>query len=159
MSSWDERLRAWALSLFGELPVLYGFACPQVEHDAHHLHNRLTSRGGEVSGYEGTTAEFPAFLPGIYWLNLIGPELGAGLPLAKLGSLAGAGLDVRPGGKAVVSLDGPPFVEDLGLRLALSRKVAAALGDDYFYDRDRPGRRLRTVPTLEPLRERLQERP
>lgn len=158
MARWDERLRAWALSLFCELPVLYGFACSTDEYDAHHLRSRLTGRGGEVSGDKGTTAEFPAFLPGIYWLNFIGAALAAGLPLARLESLAGVGFEVWPRGKAVLSLDGPPFVEDLGPRLALSRQVAAALGDDYFYDRDRPERQLRTVPTLEPLRERLQVR-
>jgi hypothetical protein len=155
----DEPLRQWAIGLFRELPVVYGYACTTDEFDAHHYHERPTSRGAAIYGHQGTALKFPEYLPAVYWLNLFGPELTAGLALANVDAIAGVHRETVDDNKSVLSLDGPPFVEDAALdaRLALSRRVAAALGDDYFYDRDRPDRALKMVPTLEPLRQRLSQ--
>lgn len=156
LSSWDERWTEWTRRLFVQVPFAYGYACWDGELAAHHLHDRLTKRGGAVYGHEGTAEEFPAFLPGLYWANFFGPELTAALPLAQLDGLPGVQRATLDTGKTLVTLEGPPFTDDLPARLALSRRAAALLGDDYFYDRDRPERTLRTVPTLEPLKQRLE---
>lgn len=153
----DERSRQWAIDLFRDLPVVYGYACSNDEFDGHHYHERSTARGSSIYGYRGTAAKFPEYLPAVYWLNLLGPELTAGLPLTSVDTIEGVRRDTVADGKTVLSLDGPPFIDDpaFDARMALSRKVAAVLGDDYFYDRDRPDRTLQTVPTLEPLRQRM----
>ena len=155
----DEQLRQWAIDLFRDFPIVYGYACSNDEFDGHHYHERPTIRGAGARdyGHQGTALKFPEYLPAVYWLNLLGPELTAGLPLASVDAIEGVRRDTVAEGKTVLSLDGPPFVDDptFDARMALSRKVAAALGDDYFYDRDRPERTLRTVSTLEPLRQRM----
>jgi hypothetical protein len=156
---WDDRWEDWLRGLFAAVPFAYAYACSTDEYDVHHMEERLTARGGAVYGHKGTAAQFPAFLPGIYWRNYFGAELTAVLPLAALDGLPGVTREALGGDRTVVALEGPPFADDLDARLALARQVAAQLGDDYFYDRERKERTLRTVATLEPLRARLGVKP
>jgi hypothetical protein len=150
LSAWDPRWVEWLVALCEAQPVLFGRVCPRDEYTR--KHEIVTSvPGGRRRGVVGDTIpEFQRFLPGVYWLTLFGPELTASFDFDPVRAIDGVTVRELAGTQTAVFADAAPFVGPVELerRLRVEKEIAAALGDDYFFDRDRPDRLLRPVPAL-----------
>jgi hypothetical protein len=145
-SSWSEAWIEWVIELCSA-PVLFGRACSLAEFDAKHAVGRDFPEG-RASGQVGALRnDLYKFLPGIYWFTVLGKELVAALDVAAVGDVQRVDL---PGGQLALRLDGDPFVKGPALeaRLAYEQKIASALGDIHFFDRERQDRELRPVPAF-----------
>jgi hypothetical protein len=144
----NERRReawlAWMFRLIEAHPVLFGHGETGPENDAKHLietEERMTWLGVSY-------AEMHQFLPGIYWLTVFGTALSKALPFDRIADMPEVTLRRLAHDQVAVLLNEPPKPSELASRLAVERKVAAVLGDDLFYDRERPDRALRAVPAF-----------
>lgn len=148
--SWNAEWMTWFERLCRELPILFGYAATDAEHDRKHETERLVPDGlGTITGTIGNTVDdFYRFLPGIYWTTFFGKALDS-LDFAAAGKLEGVSVRDLGDGKHAVQLAGSPETDDLDARLTHEQRIADALGDDYFFDRSRPDRALRQVPGLE----------
>jgi hypothetical protein len=134
----------WMLRLVEACPVLFGHGETTAEHDAKHL----LDTGDSESWLGSSLADLHAFLPGIYWLTVFGRDLARTLPIDELTAHGDVVVHRTTGGTVVLVLAEPAKPTDLGARLAVERKLAALLGDELFFDRERPDRVLRAVPAF-----------
>ncbi len=144
LESWDPRWLDWVLAILGDVPVLYGFACSKEEHDSKH---RVVTEYmvGRSTGWVGTgIGDLKRGLPGMYWLNVFGAALSAELDLGSVRAVDGAILRELPGGQTAILAGEDPIRAPLAM-VELERAISAAIGEDYFFDRLRPDRTLRTV--------------
>lgn len=143
---WDPQWLAMTERLFAEQPILYALAATQAEYD--HKHKVVEEwEGGSSKGAVGISiAEFYKYLPGVYWTTWFGP------PLAELDFAAASaipGVDVRTVGTLKrVQITEPPETDDLAARAALEARIADALGERHFFDRNRMDRTLQQVPAM-----------
>jgi hypothetical protein len=146
---------AWITQLFESLPVLFGFAAMGAEYDAKHVEETADSKGWLGS----SLAEHEKFLPGIYWLTVFGRELASALPVTRVDTIPGVLVHPLAGDQVMVLLDEPPVPKSMAARLTREREIAAMIGNEYFFDRDDPGRQHRNVPAFVDELSRLQRTP
>ncbi|WP_334416724.1 MULTISPECIES: hypothetical protein [unclassified Bradyrhizobium] len=146
----------WFFRLCNEFSVLYGFGCSVSEHDAKHLRVRRTPTGGAATGAVGAASqEFLRYLPGLYWLTILGPELTKAFGAEKINSLPGVRVFQLKSQQIAICLDEPVVPKDMDGRLQKERKLADILGAQYFFDRNRADLKFGQVPELLQTLEKL----
>jgi len=143
---------AWLFRFLEAAPVLFAHGEIKPEHDAKHL-NELVDRRRWLGA---SLRELMTFLPGIYWLTVFGPDLKQTIDVERLADLPEVTLHHLASDQTAVVLNEPPTPRDMAARLVLERRIAGVLGDDYFFDRERAGRALKTVAAFAAELERLQ---
>jgi hypothetical protein len=144
-----ERWLAWFLHLSSELPVLFGFGCSIAEYEAKHLIIRKLPNGGRVTEWVGiSVSEFMQYLPGIYWLTIFGSELVEAFTRAKLESLPDVKSFVLNANQMGICLSEPIVHPNMNRRLQTESQLAAILGAQYFFDRNKAGQSFEPVPQL-----------
>ena len=151
-SSWSDAWMEWVIELCSA-PVLFGRVSSVAEFDAKHAVRRDFPEGSARGQVGALRNDIYKFLPGIYWFTVLGKELVEALDVDAV-------RDVRrdlPRGQLALRLDSAPFVtgDALEVRLAREQQIASALGDNHFFDRERPDRELRPVPAFLAALERL----
>ncbi len=156
-ASIDDELKrrdwlAWTFRLLEAMPVLFAHGEIKPEHDAKHLDESVDRR----RWIGASLRELMAFLPGIYWLTVFGHELRQTIDVERLAGMPEVTVHQLASDQTAVVLNEPPTPPDMAARLALERRVAGMLGDDYFFDRERADRDLKTVTGFAAELERLQ---
>jgi hypothetical protein len=146
-ASSDSRWLEWIVALCDAVPMLFGFACALADHDRKHAVVTEYIQGRRHGSTGSSRPELYEFLPGVYWLTLLGPQLAAALDVARAAALPGVTVrELAHGQRAIVAGDSP--FDDNAARREHERAIAAALGDDFFFDRDRTDRTLHAVPAF-----------
>ena len=139
---------SWFVDLFDCLSVVFAFGCLESEFDEKH---RVRFQGpdgtwrSEKRGFR--PADFRTCLPGVYWLNYYGREIGEHLGKRIA---ANENLDVTDlsGNRFLALLKEPLAPVDLGARLALERRIAKEIGEDHFFDNESSSSNRRQVPGI-----------
>ena len=149
-SLWRAEWVDWLLRLTADTPVLFASICSAAENEAKHATRRALPGAGSARGWIGATyRDFYRFLPGIYWITLLGSEAASGLDLDAARACPAVEITELVQGQVMLRFSSDPFAEtDLPGRLIAEQRVATALGDTYFFDRDRTGRKLSQVPAI-----------
>jgi len=146
-----EQWLSWFVDLFDILSVVFAFGCLETEFDAKHTISFQGPDGGWQSDDSGFRPnDFKAALPGVYWLNYYGSEIGEhlGERIAKNDDMVVTELSRN---RFLAMLKEPLTPTDLDARLVLERKIAADIGPDYFFDKQSPSSKKRQVPGLAAL--------
>jgi hypothetical protein len=139
-----EKFIQFVVAISKRFPVIYGWAAPQDDWKAKHWLIEGTSESKL-----GTTLE--EGLPGMYWITIFGPQLVEhfgrarleGLPVSRIIDLGAAGL--------LVQVREMPSEPELAERLREDRKIAEALGGEYFFDITRPRAVTSPIPGVTEL--------
>jgi hypothetical protein len=132
---------AWVYRLIESVRCLYGFGTARDDYDAKHVEENEDHR----QAFGVSLRELSEFLPGIYWMTVFGEALTKALCVAKLEGTPGLVIKPLLPHQTVMLLDEPATPRDLEQRLERERDIAKRLGDDHFFDRARPKRKLRAV--------------
>jgi hypothetical protein len=142
----QETWLSWLFTLVGDLPVFFGYGCTEDEFAAKHEDVEELDDGTSAEGAVGVSAEeLEHYLPGVYWLTILGPEATAHFE-PKLGQLEGVRVERLEQGQAAIVLDEPVVAKEMEQRLRVEEDVASALGAEYFFRRG--GGNLEPVPAL-----------
>jgi hypothetical protein len=139
----------WLFALCKEVPIFFGYSCDEQEFNA--KHEEVEDLGDDMSaeGSVGVSAEeLERYLPGIYWLTLFGADLVEHFGEDKLKSVEGTIAHDLGDKQIALQLDEPVRPSDMPGRLAREREVTAKLGEQYFFDRERPAEGYEPVPAL-----------
>ncbi len=129
----QARWMQWLFDLCAAFPALYGLACSAVEHEIKHWIVEDLPGGGRVRRSCGaSSAEFYRYLPGIYWLTLLGHELASAFASCWPQIEGLAHVIHLAGGHVAIQLDTSVFSEDMEQRLLIERKIADILGAEFF---------------------------
>jgi len=154
----DARVEPWIEWLFklcGKLPVLFGFACSEFEYDAKHTRVRQVP-GGTATGAVGISIrEFQLYLPGVYWLTILGREVVSGLNAEEAMSLSSVEAIQLDGNQLAIRLKEPVLPESIDGRLEMERRLADQLGAQFFFDRSRSDIKFQAIPELTQALSRL----
>lgn len=139
----------WIKSLLSELSILYGFLCSEEEYDAKHQVVKYYEGGGSSSGEVGMAIrDFWHFLPGVYWLNMFGPEAIYDIDLAKIRKLEDWQLDFQDYKLLTIQHRTPILPFESESRAESDRKLREALGVEYVFSRDESVDNLRQLPGI-----------
>ncbi len=142
---WQDLIGFFA-QLCAQFPGIAGGVAPYEDWKAKHWRDILSPGG--VEGIQKVGFDFKGPLTGIYWLTVLGPEAVAHFGKASLQALPiHQFIDLGAGG-ALLVLRPDPHAPALDVRLAQDRAIAAALGQDYFFDIAAADRELKLVPGL-----------
>jgi hypothetical protein len=156
---WQTSWIAWFVKLCTTSPILYSRACSFAEASAKHDIVQVIPEGRIRSQTGASIPELYEYLPGVYWFTVFGRELTEYLDFGAVRSFTDLRILDLGAGQLALQLDSDPFTggTELEERLTRETQIAATLGDDYFFDRDRTARALKQVPafaaTLEALKQ------
>jgi hypothetical protein len=144
---WQDMISFFA-KLCTQFPSIAGGAAPYDDWKAKHWRDIVSPGGAE--GIEKVGFDFKGALTGTYWLTVLGPEAVAHFGKASLQALPiHQYIDLGAGG-ALLVLRPDPLAPALDARLAHDRAIAAALGQDYFFDIAAADRELKLLPGMVP---------
>jgi hypothetical protein len=143
----------WIFDLSHRLPAFFAFGCSSDEYEAKHLVVEESQHGSVTREPGVATSDFLKHLPGLYWLNIFGPELTQHFGDA-LFTLPHTNAIRIGGDQAAVLIDEPIVPVDLDERCRLETEMATALGGEYFYSKNRADN-YEQVPTLRDALQKL----
>jgi hypothetical protein len=147
---WQPAWIDWLIELCTAKPVLFGKLCSFAETSAKHEVIQAFAEGRSRSQTGASIPELYEYLPGVYWFTVFGRELTEGLDIDAIRGFEDVRIRDLGSGQLALQLDSDPFSggAELEERIVRENQIAAALGDDYFFDRDRPQRTLKQVPAF-----------
>lgn len=142
----DPHWLDWIAALCASFPVLFGKATSTAE--SARKHDVITEyQQGRARSFVGPSWGLLEGLPGVYWMTLLGALLTDALPVAAVGTIPGVTVRALAAGQTMILAGASPLDDPEALEHR-ERHIAEALGDRYFFDRQRPDRTLEVVPAL-----------
>lgn len=139
---------AWLVDLFDSLSAVFAFGCLESEFHAKHTVEFQDSDGIWRSDSRGfRPADLKTCLPGVYWLNYYGSEIGEHLG-QRVATNENLEVTHLSRDRYLALLKEPLTPVDLKERLALERKIAKEIGENYFWDPESPSSKKEQVPRL-----------
>jgi len=140
---------AWIKDLAVDLPILFGFFCGEEEYNAKHQIVEYYEGLGSSTGAVGVaTREFWQFLPGVYWLNLFGPEAIGDIELSRVKALQDWQTELHDSKLLTIQYHGPVLPYDPEVRTEPDHKLCEALGAEHIFSRDEPTDNLHQLPGI-----------
>ena len=146
---------SWLVDLFDCLSVVFAFGCLETEFDAKHWVKVQLPDGSFHFDKRGCWArDFKTCLPGVYWLNYYGSEIGEQLG-QRIATNENLELTNLTRNRFLALLKEPLAPVDLGARLALERRIAKEIGEDHFFDNESSSSNRHQVPRLAAILESI----